>query len=305
MRAWCAASVSLVLAGCQSLAAHPELYHLTPIPPAPREGDPTSRTALELKRVTAMGNAYRNLAASLGGEDRASGGLILLSGFYGAATSAFRPVIKNLQAAILAQGVTSAWRTSLKPSERAKVYVQGYRALDCVHNAGAALLDDEANGAPVDVRSELDELRGLALDARETLTSDPNADKALLARVEVQIAKLAELDKFLRLEEAAIVDGPYRIARVRQQIEDTIDKRLMAAAPDYAGALKLIGETAKPVVPTARAPAGGPPMAAAAGADPAATIAEIAVRLPILEGRIPNRAASAYERMGACITSLG
>ncbi len=264
-----------------------------------------SRTALELQRVTTLGNAYRGLATDLGNEDRVSGGFTLLSAFYGAGASAFRPVVKNLQAAILAQGVANAWRTSLKPSERAKVFVQGYRALDCVHTAGAALLDDESNGAPIHLRAELDELRSLALDARETLAADAKADKALLARVEGQITKLADLDKALRLEEAALVDGPYRIARVRQQIEDTVDKRLSAAAPDYAGALKLIGETAKPAVPGPGRGAADPSLLAAGSDDPAAAVAEIATRLPILEGRIPGRAAAAYGRMGECITSLG
>jgi hypothetical protein len=302
-----AAAAAILLGGCSSLATNPEYGTLTPIPAAPNENDKTNAIALELSRVTEKGNAYRKLGEELGDEDRGAGGFTLLSGFYGAAVTAFNPAVKNLQAAILAQDVASVWRSSLKPAERAKIFVQGYRALDCVHSSGAALLVDAKVGV-VPVRSELDALREIAGDALTAALQDAAADKALVDRLKAVIIRIEAADRRLKTEEAAVVDAPFRIARVRLQIEDTIEKRLMAMAPDYAGALKIIGETKAPTsAKGVEKPAddGTRDVIASSIASWDAAVPVLETRLTALEARIPTRASDAYERMGECVTKLG
>lgn len=293
----------LLLGACQSLAANPEFSSLTTIPEQP-SGATSTRIQSELARVRETGNAYLATGASFGEEDRASGGLTLFSSLYGAATSAFRPVVDNLQAAVLAQGAAAAWRSSLKPGERAKIYIHGYRAMDCVHAAGGALLQDAA-GSLAPLRAELDALRSGALLQAAAEERKPAPDRAQLALLQAQIAKLDAIDATLRVEEGAVADAPYRIARVRREIEDAVEKRLAAVAPDYAAALSLIGETAKPATPKPAGDGQGPEVVGASGATLREYVADLTARVAVLERSVPRRAADAYERMGECIKAVG
>ncbi|MDI1288743.1 MAG: hypothetical protein PSX37_02170 [bacterium] len=296
-----------LVGGCQSLAVHPEIDHLTPIT-APTAT--VSRVDVELNRVLQTGNKYLDLAKGFTTEDKLSGGSLLVSGLYAAVTTAFNPAPDNLKAALLLAGASQAWRTSLRPAERAKIYVQGYRGMDCTYAAASPLALALTSTAAV--RDELDTFREEAASERRSAvveaTLQDAAGKALVARLDAQIAKLADVDEKVRLEEGAAIDAPYRVARVRRQIEDTIEKRLAQVAPDYAGALKLIGETAKPAPATSqeagKAAAPQPP-----GVTPKERLTELVERLerevPRLAESVPTQASDAYERMADCVASLG
>jgi hypothetical protein len=169
----------------------------------------------------------------------------------------------------------------------------------------AALLEDSGAARLPLLRQELDELWDEAQDVYVKALAD-GAAKAVVDRLAAQMARLVELDRALRLEEAAIVDAPYRIDRVRGQIEDTIEKRLAAAAPDYAGALQLLRESPPPAASGgAGAPTTGMVSAAAESLTPEQMISRLETTLPMLQARVPTRAADVYRRMGECATNLG
>ena len=237
--------VAGALAGCSSLSDHPEFHGLAQI--ADTQIGEGGRVKTELDRVRGMGNTYLAQAKSLEQDSRFAGAGLLGFGIYSAGVVAFNPAPKNLLAGLLGTGIFQAWRTSLKPGERAKVYVRGYRALDCLQGAGTAMLNTtETSKKAAELRGDV--VRGLTAVARVrgNVTSGTPNRAELLARLAVAEKALAELDVALKLEQDSVVDAPNRISAVRRQIETTVDKQLDGMAPDYAGALKLLSEAAKP-----------------------------------------------------------
>ncbi|RAK69096.1 hypothetical protein [Phenylobacterium kunshanense] len=320
-----AAALGLVAAvgmsGCASLQANPEFEKL-PVLAVPTSGDgTTARLGSELEATAALGNVYRGQAKWFGREDRGSGGMVLLSGLYGAAVTAFNPAPKNLKAAILATGAGEAWHTSLKPAERARIYAGGHRAMECAVGAGASLQNYEANQYPVVQGLRTD--AGVTLErARTVLAANPNGDKDQRTLLRERIDTLAKLDLKLREEQGAFEDSPLRVSNVRRQVQDAVQARLQGAAPDYAGALKAIGETAKPTgepAPAAdgggRAPASANKMqlfldeAASRKAKPlpglSGAIAEVTETIGTVEAQRPTQAMRAHEALGACIPKAG
>jgi len=320
-------ALAIALAGCETLATYPHVANkkgltaLTPVGNGSPGNDSQGAAAAELKRVVTVGGAYKALAETLSEKEEHAGGFLLASGFYSAATTAFRPAAKNLKAAILAIGVGQAWQTALKPAERAKVYVQGYRAMDCINTAGAVFVSYDPAGPIKDLRGQIRGLRTLAAAARtgairqQAGTPTPGI-QALLARLDVLLERLTAVEKALSAEEVAARDAFYRISTARAQAEDTVDKRLLEAAPDYAGALKLLSETAKPEpakpetggeaeVEVALEELGGPkqPPTPEEALRDAVTVLE--ARLPSLEAETPTRAVDAYKRVGECAANMG
>ena len=301
--------VAGALAGCSSLSDHPEFHGLTQIAVIPN-GE-VARVKTELDRVREMGNTYLAQAKNLEQESRFAGAGLLGFGIYSAGVVAFNPAPKNLLAGLLGTGIFQAWRTSLRPGERAKVYVHGYRALDCLQGAGTAMLNTKETAEKAarlrgDVGSEL----ATAAGVRGDVTSKTPNRAELLARLAVAEKTLTELDVALKLEQDSVVDAPNRISAVRLQIESTIDKQLDGLAPDYAGALKLLSEAAKP-------PSSGAGSAAGAdkNVDPKLkAMTELKLKLT-LEKRVsnieeevarikreaPTLASSAYASMARCV----
>lgn len=209
-----------------------------------------------------------------------SGGFLLLSGFYGAAVTAFNPAPKNLKAAILATGTGEGFR-QLRFRERAGVYAEGNRAMTCVVTSGSPMTTYEQDHLGRLLRLRATAVAALkygdlalAGSAEQSAQKSAAAEKAvrdaarkdslrtridlLLTRTEVQaedsqrkvleerMETLAKLDAELAAEYGAYDGAPERVAQVRSQVEAAIDARLAAAAPDYSAAVKAMGEIAKP-----------------------------------------------------------
>jgi hypothetical protein len=304
--------MAIGLSGCVSLASHPEIGSMPPIADVPQASE--AGLVSELAKVKNVGNDYLKNAKSLSTEDQVSGGAEIGAGFYGAATSVFRPVVTNLQAAILGAGAVQGWRTGLKPGARAMVYAQGYRAMDCLHGAGSSLLAGGA-GSAADAealrRDIVDDLQQAAGSRANAL----NPDAGLMARLDAAEKTLRGLSATLKLEQDALADAPYRVGKVRRQIEDNVAKRLGGVAPDYEAVLKLIGETKKP--PSSGAPPSTPPAPVAGGGGappppPPPPPLSLQDAVTLLENEVtrirsaaPTRATDAYENMGHCVEVTG
>ncbi len=299
--------VAGVLAGCSSLSDHPEFHGLTQIADIPN-GEVRVKT--ELDRVRGMGNTYLAQAKNLEQESRFAGAGVLGFGIYSAGVVAFNPAPKNLLAGLLGAGIFQAWRTSLKPGERAKVYVRGYRALDCLQGAGTAMLNTtETAEKAAELRGDV--VRGLTAVARVrgNVTSETPNRAELLTRLAVTEKALAELDVALKLEQDSVVDAPNRISAVRRQIETTVDKQLDGMAPDYAGALKLLSEAAKPpssgagASPSAGTNKGANNLVALVGATPSLEdqVSDIEEEVGRIKSKAPTQASIAYASMARCV----
>lgn len=288
----------LLLAGCTSLQSNPEFSSLTivDIPnPIPQTSD---RLGYELYSAGKMANGYLEAAKSLAKEDQLAGASVLGAGVYGAAVTAFNPVPKNLMAAFMGQGLFGAWRTSLKPAERAKIYVQGYRALDCVRSAGSGLLAaDYRNDTAQILRQKVVDAITMAATAMEELPKGQIKDD-----YQAQLDQLVEIDKALGIELAARSDAPFRFNQVRRLIESTVEKRLASAAPDYAGALKLIGDTAKPPNPGSQ-PA--PPPSKEGLTETVINLTDLTVKVNEFKQNMPTRAVDTYNRLSDCAAQAG
>jgi len=298
------------LAACTSLSDHPEFAGLTDI------AIPASNAAPEIKaelvRVQALGNTYLEQGQSLETEAKYAGAGTLGFGLYGAAVAAFNPAKNNLLAALIGAATFQSWRTTLKPGERAKVYVQGYRALDCLQNVGGVLQVNagKSSAAAESLRQEISGDRTRLDEARRAADTAPNkAD--LLARLAAVETSLTDLDTALRTEQDALIDAPYRIASVRRSIENAVDRRVDGLAPDYAAALKLIGDAAKPPSggggTDTKAPAAPAPDAHALVAlpTPEQQVAALEASVVSIKSRAPTVATDAYANMGHCIEVAG
>lgn len=315
-----ALALAVGLAGCTSLSDHPEFKGLREV--GAGAGD-LSSVAQERRNVQSLANLYLKQAKALEGESEVAGAGLLGFGLYGAGTAAFNPAPTNLLAAMLGVGAFQGWRSGLKPGERAKVYVAGYRALDCVWAAGGPLEtvgEDNADAAK-GLRDEAFVALGGVHIARDRVESDVEDPQkaALLARLTAVENTLNALDAPLMLEANAMHEGPGRIGRVRRQIEDNIDKRLNGLAPDYAAVLKTLSESSK--LPDAGGASGGtgkgagppsrsePPSRSSEGAPPPPTPAELVADLEAEAARIrsqtPIVAATAYADLGHCLAVAG
>lgn len=322
-------ALASLLAGCASVGANPE-YSKMYGSGMPELVKPTSATTPgdllldELEAAVDMANVYRKVAHELGNEDLAAGGLTLGAGFYGAAVTAFNPAPKNLLASILSAGTAQAWRTSLKPAERAKVYIQGYRSMACLVGSGGVLLNSDKSTEAQAFLALTREVLQIAELRRRTELSTPAATGASAADIALKTTQLEQLGAYIdelsaiegaqKLEVGSYVDAPYRVGKVRRQIEDNVEKRLAGVAPDYAGALALLKESA-----TTSSGSGGSPEAAegfvaetdklrpklATPSLPAtATLADLLRALKddirVLKGA-PTQAADTYQRIGECV----
>ena len=306
MRRFAVMTFTLVMTGCASVGSNPEYAALLAIE-TPSAGADLLTTELEAAR--SMGNAYRSAATSLTREDGYAGGLTLGASLYGAAVTGFNPAPKNLLGALFGAGVAQGWRVSLKPAERAKVYVRGYQAMHCLNTSGGVLLDRQDTTRLDQLRRDIAGLLNLAETARQqALASDGEAVATSLA---AQMERLRALDQALRTEIGAAQDAPYRVSKVRRQIESTVEALLAANAPDYAGALALMAASTKPPTPTP--PEGAQeafieqasPYRSTRAGTPADHVAALAFDLQTLEAVIPTRAADAYARMGECVAIAG
>lgn len=331
LRIIAASCASFALVGCTSLQSNPEIKFLPEVGVRPNvalgasapvgaerflpgsfvnagQTDAGKRVGDELQRVAVGANVYLATAKQLATEDRGANALLLGGGFYGAAVTAFNPAPKNLLAALLGSGTAQAWRGQLKPAERARVYVQGYRALDCVHSAGSALLADTDAGNATGLRNEIRKWSVVAdqLARDERVKPDASQAKDSLKLLGELMVEVDRLNATLKMEEASIVDAPYRVGRVRREVEAAVDRRLAAAAPDFAAALRLLSEAAKP--------SGGPPQrggdgqkifAATPPNDLTAFVGALSGRVGDWKADAPTRASDAYERMGKCIELVG
>lgn len=306
--------------GCASLQANPEFEKLAELKVPSSSDGTTARLTGELDLSARLGNVYRGRARSFGREDRGSGAMVLFSGLYGAAVTAFNPAPKNLKAAILAAGAGEAWHGSLKPAERARIYAGGHRAMECTVGAGAPLQTYEAAQYPIvqGLRTEA----GVALErGRTVLKNNPKGDKDKRTLLQERIDALSKLDAKLREEQGAFEDSPLRVSNVRREIQDAVQARLQGAAPDYASALKAIGETAKPTGAPAPEADANPPAAVdlkmrsyLKGAklreikplpDLTGAIDEITNVIGTVEAQRPTQATRAHEALGACIPKAG
>jgi hypothetical protein len=336
-------ATALGLAGALALAGTAGAEGTTPKPlltitkPLRPQNATTQQGELhdQLSLATDVGNAYLDRSAKNKNLDGLTGGLLLLSGFYGAAVTAFNPAPKNLKAAILATGTATGLNTGLKFRDRSRAYRQGHRAMACLVETGEPLLRYQPKtwNRLVDLRGEAaralkqaDVALIVSAAARGALP-DPGTTAetqilALVARLDGQVqdaqrktleerAKvLAGLDKKLAEEEGAFVGAPARAAQVRRLIIESTDKALDAAAPDYAAAVKAMGETAEPEA--APSTGGATPESVAASADvrsavslvsAALTAVEVAIRN--LEAGSPSQATKAHAAMGECIPKAG
>lgn len=296
------------LAGCASLSSQPEIQSLPSITLAANQ---ETILQTELNAVRDVGNAYLQAAKDIGAEDQMSGALTLGSAFYGAAVTAFNPAPKNLKAAILLGATGQTWRSSLKPAERARVYVQGYRAMSCLAQNGSILkgaqenIDDvreklkEVQKAKADIENARPEWAGMI--AAETIADQKAALVAAVGTVDAQLKDLAPLEENLRVELTVEADAPYMLNRSRSAIEAAVDRRQQALAPDYAGALKILQDTSAPK-PAPQSPP--PEEARLAPLKPKEAVALLKKLLnrdtwPVTE------AANAYKRMGECVIQVG
>jgi hypothetical protein len=310
-----------------------------PTPPPPHTPEQIGLQA-QLAVAAEVGNEYLRRSAKNNNYDKGTGALLLLSGFYGAAVTAFNPAPKNLKAAILATGTFTGLNTGLKFRDRSRAFRAGHRAMACVVETGAPLL----NYQPA-TWTRLGNLRKQAADALATadlalLTAAqtraalpaPGATldsqvPALIARLDAQAGDaeskaleermkvLAGLDRVLAEEQGAFEGAADRTAQVRRQIQDFVDKTLDAAAPDYAAAAKAMGETAEPKAgPGGDASAGGGAPGAAlkfkapgGGAPPtiAQALAEVNIAIRKLEADSPTAATKAHKNLGECIPKAG
>jgi hypothetical protein len=299
------AAASLV--GCASLSSQPEIQSLPSIDLAkPQE----TILQTELEAVRDVGNAYLKAAKDIGEEDQWSGALTLGSAFYGAAVTAFNPAPKNLKAAILLGATGQTWRSSLKPAERARVYVLGYRAMSCLAQNGSVLKEARVNiGA---VQDKLKDIRQAKVDIENARPgwdqrikdeADPGkkADlKKAVGEVDARLKLLEPLEEALRVELTVDADAPYMLNRSRSLIETAVDRRLQALAPDYAGALKILQETSTPKPATQTT--------SVDKSRASLTLEAAAGKLDELLSRDtwPSMvAAEAYKRMGECVTQVG
>lgn len=308
-QALAALTAAVGLAGCASLNEHPEYRDFTEI----GKVDAAGSIAGELKRVAGVGNAYRQAGKNLNDEASIAGAGIIGSGFYGAVVTAFNPAPKNLLAALLGAGSAQAWRTGLKPSERAKVYIKAYRGMDCLYSVGSGLEQSGADNAALAaaLRGEIDGVLAPAEQVRQRAVEDgkvENNEAALLARFETANKALTELDGALRVEENVLSEAPNRIGGVRRRIEDDTERVLTGLAPDYSAALKLIADSVKPASTT---PPATPSLATPEGAPGivrppsslAATVALLEATSSSLKRRAPTLAATAYENMTRCVAA--
>ncbi|MBU2134616.1 MAG: hypothetical protein KKA45_00270 [Alphaproteobacteria bacterium] len=309
MRRLAGMGLALALSGCASVGSNPEYAALLDI-----EAPSTAADLLtaELDAARSMGNAYRSAAASLTREDGYAGGLTLGASLYGAAVTGFNPAPKNLLGALFGAGAAQGWRVSLKPAERAKIYVHGYQAMRCLTTSGGVLLAHQETARLEGLRRDIAMLLNLAESARQqALASDGEADAANATTLDAQMDRLRALDQALRTEIGATQDAAYRVSKVRRQIESTVEARLAANAPDYAGALALIQASTKPPTPTPpedgqeRFAEGTSPYRATGARTLADLVAALAFDLQTLEAAIPTRAADAYARMGECVAIAG
>lgn len=300
----------------------------------------TELSSAQAKATEYAGKAKRNRT-----RDNWSGGFLLLSGFYGAAVTAFNPAPKNLKAAILATGTGEGFR-QLKFRERAGVYAEGSRAMTCVVTSGSPMTTYQQDHLQrlVRLRRTADAALkkgdlALAGSAGKSAQQSAAVDKAardaaqtdslrtrmdlLLARMEIQaedaqrkvleerMETLAKLDAELAAEYGAYDGAPQRMAQVRSQVEAAIDARLAAAAPDYSAAVEAMGEIAQPkdAAPgDARTPEERFVDASKQGRTiPTITEALIDVNIAIrdLRAQSPTQARTAFKALGECIPKAG
>lgn len=307
MRRFAGMALALGLTGCVSVETNPEYADLLAIG-APSAG--ADLLTAELAAVTGMGNAYKTAAKSLTDENAVAGGLTLGAGLYGAAVTGFNPAPKNLLGALFSSSVAQGWRVSLKPAERAKIYVHGYQAMRCLSTNGGVLLTHQNTERLQQLRQDIAGLLDLAETARQKALAS-KGQAAAATSLAAQMERLRVLDQALRTEIGAAQDAPYRVSKVRRQIESTVEARLAANAPDYAGALALMAASTKPPTPTPPEGAqkafieGASPYRSTRAGTPADHVAALAFDLQTLEAVIPTRAADAYSRMGECVAIAG
>lgn len=297
------------------------------------------RLEAELATTAGLGNKYLDASRDNRTWDRATGGLMLLSAFYGAAVTAFNPAPKNLQAAILATGTFGGLNVGLNFRARSVAHRQGHRAMACLVQTAAPLMtyEQEYLGTIEDLRQEAADALATAdlalIEDAKTKAPAPPAGKGLEAKVDALLTRLdgkaedeerkaleermkvlAGLDRTLGEEQGAYAGSGARVAQVRRGIQDVVDKALDSAAPDYAAAAKAMGETAAPEpAPSGTATAGGGGAAPAGakmafapgvGLNPptiAQALAEVNTAIRRLEARSPSEATKAYKAMGDCI----
>ena len=249
MKRSAALALALTLGGCASLGSNPEytsLYKAKFPDIADISSNDSPNLAAQVNHSAKVGNLYKSIAVDLADEDKLGGGLTLTSAFYGGAVTAFNPAPKNLLAALLATGTSQAWRSSLRPGERAQIYMLGYHGMSCVRDTAEPLASrtDHAKLSQLldTTNNYLDRADAARFDALTQSNTDPVQLQKLLALIE----RLNKAQAAIRLEQASATEAPYRVAQVRRQIEKDIDRRLAAAAPDYDSAVKLLSQSATP-----------------------------------------------------------
>ncbi|MEW5686413.1 MAG: hypothetical protein AB1942_15965 [Pseudomonadota bacterium] len=230
-----------------------------PAPPPPPPPPPTvEQTELQAQlAITArIANEYLRRSAKNNDYDKTTGALMVLSGFYGAAVTAFNPAPKNLKAAILATGTFTGLNTGFKFRERSRAYRQGHRAMACIVETGAPLLSYQPTTSTkvVNLRKEAADALATAdlalLSATSSTTTPLLANKttesqinALIARLEGQadsaerkvleerMKVLVALDRTLAEEQGAFEGVGARTSQVRRLGRIDIQRiQIMAAA---------------------------------------------------------------------------
>ncbi len=299
-------------------------------PESPGSSDVGKRLQPQLKASAELGNKYLDKWIDNREWDKATGGLLIAAGFYGAAVTAFNPAPKNLKAAILASGTAAGLNTGLKFRGRGAAYRQGHHAMACLVETASPLMTYDTDYLPQVVKLRQVAAAALAAgDAQLSQYASAQASvtkgKSLQAQMNAVIARLdgrdddakrkvleermkvlADLDKALAKERDAYEGAGERATSVRRQIQDAVDKRLDGAAPDYAAAAKAIGETAKPAAAADdQDNTKLKELKLASSADDRDPLTKVNAAIRELEADSPTVATTAHKAMAECIPKAG
>ncbi len=311
-------------------------------PESPGSSDVGKRLQPHLKSSADLGNKYLDKWIDNREWDKATGGLLIAAGFYGAAVTAFNPAPKNLKAAILASGTAAGLNTGLKFRGRGAAYRQGHHAMACLVETASPLMtyDTDHLQDVKDMRQQaanalatadwaLKEAGGAKASGPANKSVQAQLD-ALVARLDAQSADaerktlqermkvLADLDKALAEERGAYEGAGERAAWVRRQIQEAVDKSLDGVSPDYAAVAKAMGETAQPAAGPGGEPTPGESKAGDANKSKslleslkpqpptiAQALVEVNAAIRKLETDSPTVATKAHKAMAECIPKAG
>lgn len=229
-----------------------------------------------LNSVVTSATSYNAVAKDLSNSEAGAGGVKVLAAFAGASFLVLNPHnTDNIAGAALLGGGAEAWRSGVKPAQRALIYQAAADRLSCVVNRGGAMISFFPS--ELDMSREVAAARSLIFDDSQFIDAargnpgpsgeDAAKRAAVIQRAATALTDLQTAADSLTRNLLARELADQRIYDAANLIRKNAADQLKGVAPDIGAVVDLIQKLPDAAKKAAPAAGGGPPAPAPSGSE--------------------------------------